>query len=251
MRRLLYWYVPLAVALLAAVVFATGFSSFMRGDIGTPVDVGPPPRPQASAPPSTIVPIILGDSVARGTGDETGLGIGGRFVDNLRRRRIGTKDIVNLAVNGARTADLRQQLEHENVRTLIGESNAIIISIGGNDLWADNMRSAPARDPEPVMNEVLERISELVKTVRAANPRARIYVIGLYNPFTGTPVGNALTPLVVRWNGRLAQRFAGDPNIVVVQTSDLFEWRDRLSVDRFHPSGEGYELIARRIADTF
>jgi lysophospholipase L1-like esterase len=36
---------------------------------------------------------------------------------------------------------------------------------------------------------------------------------------------------------------------VVVQTSDLFAYRDRLSFDRFHPSDAGYELIARRIAD--
>jgi lysophospholipase L1-like esterase len=42
-----------------------------------------------------------------------------------------------------------------------------------------------------------------------------------------------------------------DPNVVVVQTSDIFAYRDRLSPDRFHPSGEGYGLIARRIADSF
>ncbi len=44
---------------------------------------------------------------------------------------------------------------------------------------------------------------------------------------------------------------AGDPNVIVVQTADLFQWRDRLSLDRFHPGTEGYVLIARRIADTF
>ena len=37
----------------------------------------------------------------------------------------------------------------------------------------------------------------------------------------------------------------------VVQTADLFTWRDRLSLDRFHPGDEGYTLIARRIADAF
>jgi len=34
-----------------------------------------------------------------------------------------------------------------------------------------------------------------------------------------------------------------------VQTSDLFAFRDRLSFDHFHPANEGYELIARRIAE--
>ena len=251
MRRALYWYVPFAFALIAAAVFATGFYSFIRGDTGSRVDVGAAQTTKASTPPNLIVPIILGDSVARGTGDETGLGIGGRFVDNLRRRHLQTRDIVNLAVNGARTADLRELLGHPNVKTLLAQSNAIIISIGGNDLWADNMRAAPTRDPEPVMADVMDRLVALVHGIREVNPRARLYVIGLYNPFIGTPPGNQLTPLVNRWNSKLAEHVADDRNAVVVQTADLFAWHDRLSPDRFHPSGEGYELIARRIADTF
>ncbi len=78
------------------------------------------------------------------------------------------------------------------------------------------------------------------------NPRARIYIIGLYSPF-----GSILLPLVNDWNAKLVERFAKDPNLVVVQTADIFTWRDRLSMDRFHPSADGYALIARRIADTF
>ena len=53
------------------------------------------------------------------------------------------------------------------------------------------------------------------------------------------------------WNAKLTERFAKDSNLVVVQTADIFTWRDRLSADRFHPGAAGYALIARRIADTF
>ena len=81
------------------------------------------------------------------------------------------------------------------------------------------------------------------------NGTARIFIIGLYNPFVTAPYGRMLTPLVNRWNASLVERFAADPNVVVVQTSDLFAYHDRLSFDRFHPSNDGYELIARRIAD--
>ena len=88
-----------------------------------------------------------------------------------------------------------------------------------------------------------------MKVVRGANPQARIFVIGLYNPFVSAQFGKMLTPFVNRWNAKLVERFAKDPNIVVVQTSDLFAFHDRLSFDRFHPSQEGYALIARRIAD--
>ena len=54
---------------------------------------------------------------------------------------------------------------------------------------------------------------------------------------------------VTQWNARVLQRFAKDPDVMLVHTSDLFSHRDRLALDRFHPSGEGYELIARRIVD--
>jgi len=250
MRRFLLWYLPLTAALGAALFFGAGFYSFLRGDTGTSVSVTAPSRVAASAPRQQIAPIILGDSLGRGTGDESGLGIGGRFVDELRRRHIDTKNIVNIAVNGARTRDLAEQLTSHNVQTLVAQSNVVIVSIGGNDLWGDNnWRNAPPRDPERVMDEVLDRLQQDVRTIRGANPTARIFVIGLYNPFVTTPFGKMLTPFVNRWNALLVERFASDPNVVIVQTSDIFEFRDRLSFDRFHHNEEGYSLIARRIAD--
>jgi lysophospholipase L1-like esterase len=250
MRRFLLWYLPLAAALAAAALFGAGFYSFLRGDTGTAVSLMPSSRVIESAPRQQIAPIILGDSLGRGTGDETGLGIGGRFVDELRRRHIDTKNIVNIAVNGARTRDLVRQLTSHNVQTLLAQSNVIIVSIGGNDLWGDsNFRNAPPRDPEGVMRDVLDRTRQIVRTIRSANPSARIFVIGLYNPFSTTPFGKMLTPFVNRWNALLVEGFAVDPNVVVVQTSDIFAFRDRLSFDRFHPGAEGYSLIARRIAD--
>jgi len=250
MRRVLFWFLPITIAIVAAILFGAGFYSFLRGDIGTSVSVAPASRVVTAAPRQQIAPIILGDSLGRGAGDESGLGIGGRFVEELRHRKIDTKNIVNIAVNGARTRDLITQLDSRNVRTLLAQSNVIIVSIGGNDLWGDNnWRNAPPRDPEGTMKDVLGRVEQIVKTIRASNRSARIFVIGLYNPFITTPFGKILTPFVNNWNALLIERFASDPNIVVVQTADIFAFRDRLSFDRFHPGDEGYTLIARRIAD--
>ena len=251
MRRFVYWYVPLAAALIAAAVFARGFYSFAHGDTGTSVTIAPSAATREAPPAGTIAPIILGDSLARGTGDEMGLGIGGRFVEDLRQRHIRANDIVNLAVNGARTGDLLQQMQSHNVRALLAQANVIIVSIGGNDLWGDNWRNAAPQNPELVMDEVLARIGDIVSTIRAANPDARLYIIGLYNPFADSRMGVMLSRFINDWNSKLIDRFARDPNVVVVQTADIFKWRDRLSLDRFHPGNEGYALIARRIADSF
>jgi lysophospholipase L1-like esterase len=250
MRRFLVWSLPLTAALAAAILFGAGFYSFLRGDTGTSVSLLPSTtRVTESAPRKQIAPIIVGDSLARGTGDETGLGIGGRFVDELRKRNIDTKNIVNIAVNGARTRDLIRQLDSHNVQMLLAQSNVIIVSIGGNDLWGDNFGKSAPPNPESVMHEVLDRVDQSVRAIRAANPSARIFVIGLYNPYATMPFGKVLTPFVNRWNSLLVERFASDPNVIVVQTSDIFAYRDRLSFDRFHPGQEGYSLIARRIAD--
>jgi lysophospholipase L1-like esterase len=254
MRKFLFWHLPLVTSLVAGILFVAGFYSFLRGDTGKPVDWMPGRRaaaPVAPPPRATIVPIIVGDSLARGAGDESGMGIAGRLDQELRQRKVKAQETTNIAINGARTNDLIQQLESRNVRTLLAQSNVIVVSIGGNDLWGGtDWRNAPPTDPDAVMDQVLERIDKIVKTIRAQNKTARIFVIGLYNPFISAPYGRQITGLVNRWNGKLLERFGGDGNITVVATSDLFSHRDRLSIDRFHPSGEGYGLIARRIAES-
>jgi lysophospholipase L1-like esterase len=252
MRRALVWYLPIGAALIATAIFGAGFYSFARGDTGEPVAAAPSHVSASErAPRGQIVPLVIGDSLARGTGDESGLGIGGRLVDDLKASHAVVKPAVNIAVNGARTKDVEEQLKGHNVQTLIAQSNVIIVSIGGNDLWGGtDYRAVMLRNPNAVMDQVLDRVASIVTTVRSVNPTARIFLIGLYNPFVKTPMGGMLTPLVNRWNARVTTRFASDPNFTLVQTSDLFSHRDRLSFDRFHPGDEGYALIARRIADS-
>jgi lysophospholipase L1-like esterase len=99
------------------------------------------------------------------------------------------------------------------------------------------------------MRTVLDRVDRIVRELRELSPKARIFVIGLYNPYAKGPLGPILTMFVNRWNAMLTQRFANDPNVIVVETYDIFAFRDRLSFDRFHPRDEGYAAIARRIAD--
>lgn len=251
MRKFLFWYLPITVAAGAAALFAAGFYGFLRGDLGRSVDEAPKRGVQASAPRGEIVPLILGDSLARGTGDESGLGIAGRVAEELVKRGVRVRPPVNLAINGARTGDLLRQLDSRNVRVLAAQSNVIIVSIGGNDLWGGtDWRTALPQNSFGVMDEVLARMERIVTILRGENASARIYLVGLYNPFVSTPSGAALSALVTQWNARLLQRFASDTNVVVVPVADVFAYRDRLSFDRFHPSTEGYAAIARRIAES-
>jgi len=248
MRRFLSWFFPVGAGVVFAILLGWGFVLGVRGDVGEPITAPvqvETPRVDRSGP---LRILILGDSVAKGTGDVSGLGIGGRLGEALDAAHRKHAPIVNLAVNGARTKDLIETLTSPNVLRLIAESGVIVVSIGGNDLHGEG-RDGPIPDPEGRMAEVLSRVKSIVGTLREANPRARIFLLGLYNPFRGRPEGTAIGVAVNHWNARLVQAFATDPLLTVVQTSDLFVSEARLGPDRFHPGEEAYRIIGRRIAE--
>lgn len=254
-RRLLLWYLPVTVAIICAVTFAWGFSLLFRDDLGVAVTeptVTAGVKPKDEAGPLRIV--LLGDSVARGTGDESGEGIGGYLEKTLAERKIAFTESLNVAVNGARTNDLMKQIdETPSVQRFVAEADVIVVSIGGNDLWGDRSIRSDEKppDPEEAMNRVEENVVAVLKRVRELNPSARIFYVGLYNPFRE---GNAQFTEVIdiavgEWQSRLVRHFSDDPNLTIVQTFDLFTHNDRLSADRFHPGAEGYRLIGRRIGE--
>ena len=97
--------------------------------------------------------------------------------------------MANIAINGARTGDMLQQLESHNVREVVAQANVIVLSIGANDLWTDNnWRAGTPRDPEGVMKTVLDRVDKIVRTLRQLSPKSRIFVIGLYNRYARLPL---------------------------------------------------------------
>ncbi|HKO55213.1 MAG TPA: hypothetical protein VJ276_05000 [Thermoanaerobaculia bacterium] len=103
--------------------------------------------------------------------------------------------------------------------------------------------------PRLMMDLTLDRLAHIVARLHHANARARIVILGLYDPYAS----KALATYVSIWDGKLLTRFAADRRVTVVRIADLFAARrDRLSaVDRFHPGAAGYVLIARRIAEGF
>lgn len=217
----------------------------MRGGNGRPVAGETITTAEAPAAPDSDQILILGDSLARGAGDDTGKGIGG----NLESMVPGA-EIVNIGVDGAMTHDLQARVERPAIQRLAAESGVIVLSIGGNDLRREAGGAAGTRavpDSDAAVGTIVDRVDAIVDELRNASPHARIFVVGLYDPFRDDHTGSWRA--VAEWNARLALAFAEDPRVTVVQTADLFVDHDRLSRDQFHPGAEGYALIARRIAD--
>jgi lysophospholipase L1-like esterase len=251
MKRVWIWFAPATIAIVSAAVLAQGFYLGVRGSAGELIGPGAEPTGyEETIRPLSVV--LLGDSLARGVGDQSGLGIGGNLDILLSETDPEHRPSANLAVSGSRTPELLRQLERESLRAIVAQADLVVISIGGNDLFgaARGGGEAPPETPDAAIEEVADRVERAVRIVRESAPEARVFLLGLYNPFAGSEFGDIIAPGVSLWNARMLERFRDDPNVTVVQTYDLFSHRDRLSADRFHPGEAAYAIIARRIVDS-
>jgi lysophospholipase L1-like esterase len=256
LSRFWLWHVPAALALVAGAVFAAGFWLAVRSTSGGSLGASPPPPVTlaTSRPAGKRLVLVLGDSLSHGTGDPTGRGYAGDVAGALERR--GPVELVNLAVAGAESSDLRALIESTNVRSVAANADVILFSVGGNDL---SHSLAAAGVPAQALSSITDARARLAANLRSilaelrrANPSAPIRVLGLYQPFSGegreARVGESI---VLGWNSIIAETALGYPDVVMVPVFDLFAGRaDRLASDRFHPNREGYREIADRIIQT-
>ncbi|AIQ48083.1 lysophospholipase [Paenibacillus sp. FSL R7-0273] len=79
--------------------------------------------------------LALGDSLAKGTGDNSGSGFVRRALDGLSGAG-GTAGLIgNMGINGLTTSGLQTKLQEEGVQYALRQANVVLISIGGNDLF--------------------------------------------------------------------------------------------------------------------
>ena len=202
---------------------------------------------------------VLGDSLAKGTGDDDGSGFARRTVDLLQKDGKEAKLIANLGINGQKTASVLSSLEEPGVQHVLQQSNMIFVSIGANDLFnageaLGNTQQAPSKEQllanlpkaSKTLQQILERISKI-------NPDAHILYLGLYNPFSDLPElrvpGNEA---VTTWNTTAMNIINNQANMSLIPTFDLFQQNlnKYLSSDHFHPNGTGYEQIAERVVQS-
>jgi lysophospholipase L1-like esterase len=201
-----------------------------------------------SAPKLSVV--LLGDSLAYGTGDEAGKGIGGRLAPELKSRGISDVTATNLGVNGATTTEVAARLEEKDTRAALGHANAIVLSMGANDVRRELREAQTLRAPLELIDEVLRNIQTVVAELHRINPAAHVFILGAYAPVQHERASVLLAPLVAMWDATLVAQFASDPLVEVVRLSDIVDRPERLSrIDGFHPGGDAYQEAAHRIAE--
>lgn len=199
--------------------------------------------------PQNLHVVAIGDSLAYGAGDESGAGISGRLEGELTRRGVASVRAVNLGVNGAQTADVLRKLEQKRTREELTKADAVVLSIGANDLFRSSQsREEMLRSPFAVADRILGRIATIVAEIHEINPRARVLVLGGYNPVPGHEWAPMINQYLVLWDNALKKRFESDRRVAVVAMADIVTPQRLSRYDSFHPGSKAYEEAARRIA---
>lgn len=254
--RFWLWTFPLVTGTAAALVLAAGFVLALRGAVGMPLgEPAPPPvqpKPQPARNGERRI-LVLGDSLARGTGDETGNGFALDVLQGWRKR--GPAELTNLGVGGSESPEVRALAESPTVRARAAEADLILLSVGGNDLshaasaFGDRSATGLADAVGDARGRYVENLRSILRTLREANPDAPILVVGLYDPFSGDAgPGKLGSSVILQWNNLAAETALGFPGVTVIPTFDIFQGRlDRLAADKYHPNREGYRMIAERM----
>ena len=244
--------VPLVAAIPLAAALAWGFVEALApsGGSAVPVAAAPSIAPKRAG---QFTVLAIGDSLARGTGAAPGSGWVDDVARALGRKRSGLR-LENLGIEGLETAGLRELLFHPQPRSLAASADAILVSIGGNDL-SHAVGRARSESPLEALGSARRtfeaNLDAILGELRDLDPSGRIVLLLLYNPFGGSELGEAGSAVIVDWNAA-AQKIALSHGVETVPTFDLFESHpDRLSRDHFHPNEEGYTLIAERVNQIF
>jgi len=196
--------------------------------------------------------LVLGDSLAKGTGDEKGRGFSGYFSDYWKTNISEEIKINNLAINGDVSSGLLKVIQESQTLSYVKGSDMIFISIGGNEiskLKNIDLTSSTTKIKD-IEDTYLTNLKSIFKIIRTNNPSSMLIFIGLYNPF-----GKDLTPdkltILNEWNFQSQQLVSLDSNALFIPTYDLFKYntQDYLAADNFHPNSTGYEAISNRIVE--
>ncbi len=201
----------------------------------------------------------IGDSLAKGTGDDEGKGFVRRVVSMLKEDGKEVRVTANLAINGLTAEKLLPQLDEAGVKYTLEQSNLILLSIGANDLFqgAQTNQGADINIPDTaalfnLLPKASGSLEEVLKKIAEINPNAEIVYVGLYNPFNDLQdlkqVGNAV---VTAWNSKVLELISTYDQMALAPTFDLFENNvsELLASDHFHPNAQGYEEMAERIIE--
>lgn len=273
MFKRLTWYLIITLAITGGVALSVGFFQSLQVTSSENNIAVSKPQQAINKPastnniiktkkPNTIQVVIMGDSIARGTGDDKGKGFSTYLPDYLKSQTAKELAVENIAINGLKVAGLLEQLEAEpsqinqtqdnQLAQLIASADLVLISIGGNDLRSLRSTDVTTKEEEfKVLQEsYLANLREIIKVIRKNNPKTQIVFVGIYNPYEKADTAFEDNKLLSTWNYNTQQVIEADAGVIFIPTYDLFKLNTKryLAVDGLHPNTMGYQVISQRIS---
>lgn len=185
--------------------------------------------------------LILGDSTAVGTGSQSPeYTIAGRFAQDFP-----STDIINLGVNGSRTAGMLEQLKLVEGYTF----DLVVILSGGNDVLVLNTESG--------LKKTLSSVLEI--TNKISNHQTVVLFYGTNGSTSSLP--SIFQPFFTRKFRKIESAFEqacrdrGVPFIELFPNDAVNPFKDDphlyFSADGIHPSDLGYQMWYRKMWEVF
>ncbi|OEF95847.1 GDSL-type esterase/lipase family protein [Desulfuribacillus alkaliarsenatis] len=265
------WFVIIGTSLVGVVVFAIGIIQAFQVTVLNQTDISNDNGQNLQAIENNkqvdfrnredVINIaVMGDSIARGTGDQSGYGLTKELVNVLQEQGIET-EVKNIAVDGYVSEELLELIQLEANQELLKNTDIAIISIGGNDLRGLLRRDGTFLEPSGFQGRLSEYIYNLeltLQAIRDKNEDCHIVLVGLYNPFNDflmemMMLDTEYMDYFLEWNYQAQRLIEQDKLAIYLPTYDLFKWNTEqyISYDNIHPNAEGYQAISKRLANYF
>ncbi|MFJ7973360.1 SGNH/GDSL hydrolase family protein [Psychrobacillus sp. NPDC096389] len=206
---------------------------------------------------SSEVYIAIGDSLAAGQTPNRAIdaGYADLIAGELKRSRSLAFYSKELAFPGFTTADVLSTVQTEEAKALLKNATLVTISAGANDLLrlvqanpSNGSLSYQQIPADFALNNVRKNISEIIKEVKEAAPKAKVYVMGYY--FAYPHVHESQKQGVQKELNTLhtiLKEQAEENGAIFVSVEEAFAPQAKELIPNpadVHPSMEGYRLMA-------
>lgn len=254
------WYSILTIFLAGFIILSVGFFQAITVTTNVaPQQSGNDEISQTTEDPTLLTSknanaykvLILGDSVAKGTGDEKNKGFTSYLPEYFKNNT--SKEIVidNAGIDGLESIGLLEQLQSRRLEKIIVDADLILLSIGGNDVRSIlTLNDLTKEDAFKVrLDNYLRSLEQTLKVLKTTNPNSIIAFLGLYNPYAKATNIEDMR-LLHTWNYSTQQLVEQDARGIFIPTHDLlkFNLSKYIAQDGLHPNSAGYQALSNRIS---
>lgn len=221
-------------------------------DVPDAIEVETETEPQTEAPVENTFYLVLGDSIAYGSGLTNPVAACyGKIVADTNGY-----DYANHSVPGHTTANLINRLKEEEVIADLEKADIINISIGGNDFLTSNVKqlitdclvNGDYSKLDKIAQTFYNNLCEIVDIINSHNEDAVILVQTLYNPQEDF-LRDAYQIGADRINNAIKKYASKNPGEIVIVDVGKALGADmaNYAADKIHPSAKGNEKIAKTV----